>query len=210
MVTLDVDGTLTRVHGWEVLAQRAGRLQAYEQTNRRFTAREISEDEHLSDLLALAVGFDKAQVVAALEATPRIRGIAEAVQELHDRGVRVALLTHNPTYVCDWYRWKFGFDDAEGTPLEFDGGGRLDRPGLVHADKPGGLQRLLARAGLSARAVVHCGDGWADARIFPMVGAGVALNSGILEVRNAATAALQTDDLRDLLGSLDRLRQRSE
>ena len=54
LVTVDIDGTLTRVHGWREIARAFGRDAEYELSNRRFFAREIGEDEHLEDLLRIA------------------------------------------------------------------------------------------------------------------------------------------------------------
>lgn len=208
LVTVDIDGTLTTVHGWRVLAERRGRLAEYDRTNQRFFRHEIGEDEHLQDLLELAVGMREDELRAVLESTPKLSGIAEAVGALQARGTRVALLTHNPGYVCEWYRDRFGFDAFEGTPgAELDDG-RVGPVGSVHADKRSGLERLTRRLEISPDATVHVGDGWADAALFRSVGAGVALNSRLPEVRAAADVVLDTGDLRPLVDAVARLRPR--
>ncbi len=56
LVTVDIDGTLTTIHGWKVLAAAFGRRADFDQTQRRFFAHEIGEDEHLADMLAVAQG----------------------------------------------------------------------------------------------------------------------------------------------------------
>ncbi|MCI4336921.1 MAG: haloacid dehalogenase-like hydrolase [Thermoplasmata archaeon] len=205
LVTFDIDGTLTRGHGWRTIAVHTGRLPAFEATDARYRRREVGEDAHLRALLNLAKGHTTAEIAQILEATPKVAHIADAVRALRRRGSRVALLSHNPDYVCDWYRRRFGFDDAEGTP-----GTRLRGPtilpyGRVHADKGAGLARLLARAGVAPTEAVHVGDGRADARIFPRLGGGIALNSRLPEVRAAADAVLETDDLRKIVPVLARL-----
>lgn len=209
LVSFDLDGTLTRVHGWEVLASAAGRLPEYQTTNRRFLAHEIDEDRHLLDLLKLAVGIRLDEVERLLESTPKVRGIAETVIELRRRGSRVALLTHNPTYVTDWYRRRFGFDDAEGTPGASVVDGRVGDPGPGKANKMGGLAQLLERAGVPAGAAAHVGDGWADATVFRHVAAGVAFNSLQPDVDAAADAAVHADDLRAVVPVLAGLRPRA-
>lgn len=205
LVTIDIDGTLTTVHGWRFLAERVGRRVEFERSNQRFFSRATGEDEHLRELLGLATGLSREELERILVATPKVAGIAETVEELHRRGCRVALLTHNPEYVTGWYAQRFGFDDAEGTPATGFEEGRIGPPGPLHADKLGGLARLLARTGVSGRETAHVGDGWADALVFPRVGAGVALNSDLPEVERAADAALHADDLRALLPVLARL-----
>ena len=208
LVTVDIDGTLTRTHGWRGLAEAFGRLGAFEDTNRRFFAHEIGEDEHLSDLLDIVTGHTVAEVEAVVERTPKLRGIREGVSQLHDRGARVALLTHNPTYVVEWYRQTYGFDDGEGVNAQAVEGGRIGPPVGVRADKPGGLRALLARGPVPPSSVAHVGDGWSDAEVFRLVGGGVALNSPLPEVNRAADLALTTEAFPDVVLALSRLSPR--
>ena len=140
LVTVDIDGTLTRTHGWKEIAVAFGRLEGFEETNRRFFAHQIDEDVHLADLLDLATGHTVAEVEAVLERTPMLAGIAEGISQLHDRGAEVAVLTHNPTYVADWYRRTFGFDAAEGVAAQaVEGGSRSS--GRCASRQAGGLAR---------------------------------------------------------------------
>jgi len=208
LVTVDIDGTLTRTHGWKEMAEAFGRLEAFQETNRRFFAHEIGEDPHLADLLGLVTGHTVAEVLAVVERTPKLRGIREGVGRLHDLGSRVALLTHNPTYVVDWYRRTYGFDDSEGVNAQTVEGGRIGPPVAVRADKSGGLRALLVRARVAPSAVAHVGDGWSDALIFPQVGGGIALNSPLAEVNRAADLALTTEEFPDVVAALGRLAPR--
>jgi phosphoserine phosphatase len=205
LVTFDIDGTLTTVHGWRWLADRVGRRPDYEETQARFHRREIGEDEHLSNLLRLADGLTVNEVEAILESTPRIDGIAEAVGAWHARRTRVALLSHNPDYVCAWYARTFGFDGFAGTTLPSPVDGRLYLPAPVRANKLEGLAELLRLWGLRPGEVAHVGDGWADAALFPRVAAGVALNSRFPEVEAAADLVVRAGTLRDLPYQLERL-----
>jgi phosphoserine phosphatase len=208
LVTVDIDGTLTTVHGWRQIAAALGRSDRFAETNRRFFAKEIGEDEHLKDMLELVDGVPLEKVHAILESTPRLRRIGEGVRDLHEHGTRVALLTHNPPYVCEWYCRQFGFDDFEGAAVQEVVDGIIGAPRDVRADKPSGLRALLARSGTPAERVVHVGDGWADAVIFPLVGRGVALNAPRPEVRAAADLAIETDDFRELTAAIELLEPR--
>ncbi|MGP8158557.1 MAG: HAD family hydrolase [Thermoplasmata archaeon] len=202
LVTVDIDGTLTRTHGWREVAVAFGSLGAFEESQRRFSAHQIGEDTHLADLLDLATGHTVAEVEVVLDRTPKLAGIAEGIAQLHDRGTRVALLTHNPTYVADWYQRSFGFDDAESVAAQPVRAGRIGPPVGVRADKPGGLRALLTRHPTPTALVAHVGDGWSDAELFRLVGGGIALNSPYPEVNRAADLALATQDFRDVVNGL--------
>jgi phosphoserine phosphatase len=205
LVTVDIDGTLTLVHGWHEIAAAFGRLPDYESSRRRFLAHEIGEDQHLADLLDLAAGHTVAEVEAVVARTPKLTHIAEGVGALQRLGTRVALLTHNPAYVTDFYRRMYGFDDAEGSaePRILDG--VIGPTSSVRADKLGGLRTLLTRTQLASSTVVHVGDGWSDAEVFPHVGGGLALNSPFPEVERAADLCLRTQDFGDVVTALGRM-----
>ncbi|MGI0071932.1 MAG: HAD family hydrolase [Thermoplasmata archaeon] len=205
LVTVDIDGTLTTVHGWKVIADALGRGEQYAWTQRRFAAGAIGEDEHLQNMLAVTEGRTVAEIEAALSATPRLAGIVEGVRAFHERGCRVALLTHNPPFVCEWYRRTFGFDDFEGTSGPSVADGIVQPLQVVRADKPSGLRALLLRHGVSADRVVHVGDGRADVAIFRLVGRGVALNSGLPDVERAADLALRATDFRAVVRAVSAL-----
>jgi phosphoserine phosphatase len=209
LVTVDIDGTLTRGHGWETISDRLGRRAEFDRTNRRYLDREIGEDAHLADLLRIAQGARRAEVEDALASTPRVRGIRAGVEALHGAGRRVALLTHNPGYVCAWYQARFGFDDFEGNRTQHVTRGRIGPPGRVHAGKLPGVRRLAQRAGVGLSEVVHVGDSWVDAEVFPRVGRGIALNTSSPEVRAAADVSMRTDDFRAVVRRIDRLAPRS-
>ncbi|MCI4363272.1 MAG: HAD hydrolase family protein, partial [Thermoplasmata archaeon] len=165
--------------------------------------------EHLRGLLALARGHSATEIGEILERSPRIAGIRETIAALHARGARVALLTHNPGYVCDWYVRRYSLDGASGTPIPPDHDGLLQDPGPLRPDKLGGLARLLRRWDLSANATAHVGDGRADARVFPFVGAGIAFNSSDELVARAADAVVRAETLESILPVLERLPPRT-
>jgi phosphoserine phosphatase len=208
LVTVDIDGTLTRVHGWRAIAAAVGRSAEFDRTQAQFFTRAIGEDRHLANLLRIARGVPLAAVESALRSTPRIARIAEGVRRLQAAGSRVALLTHNPPYVCRWYVRRFGFDDFEGAGAQSVVDGVIGRPREVRAGKAAGLRRLAARSRTTPARVVHIGDGWADAAIFRLAGRGVALNSTLADVERAADLVLRTSDFRVVARAVERLAPR--
>ena len=166
-----------------------------------------SEDEHLRRLLDIARGIPISKVHGILESTPKLAGIAETVLEIDRRGAVAVLLSHNPHYVCEWYARRFGFVAWDGmqdgsAPEVVDG--IVQPPGPVRVGKVAGLSRLLERYQVAPREAVHVGDGRADAELFPRLGLGVALNSQLPEVNDAADVVLELADLRGFSPSSDR------
>jgi len=202
LVTVDIDGTLTTVHGWKAIAESLGRLPQFERTQRRFLDQEIGEDEHLEEMLEIVAGTPWTEVENALATTPRIAKISDGVEAFHAQGSRVALLTHNPPYVCEWYCRRFGFDDFEGTGAQAIVGGLVQAPENVHADKPSGLRRLVTRYHITPEQVVHIGDGWADSALFARVGRFVALNSTIPDVERVADLVLHSRDFTEVAAAV--------
>jgi phosphoserine phosphatase len=210
LVTVDIDGTLTLVHGWRVIAERFGCVARYERAMARIRAREAGEDETISELVSLAEGHTVSEVEQVLETTPRLSGIPEGIRRLHRERMWVSLLTHNPPYVTDWYRAFGGFDSAGGMRGSQPTDPKIGRPVGVGADKLGGLASLVARHGVNPREVVHVGDAGPDAAIFPLVGGGIALNARSASVRRAADLALETTDFGAVVSAILELPARAE
>jgi phosphoserine phosphatase len=208
LVTFDIDGTLTLVHGWQVLAERFGRRPEYERAMARVRSGEAGEDETISALLRIAEGHTVPEVETVLSQTPKLSNIPEGVGRLHAEGVLAALLTHNPAYVTTWYRRFGGFDDAGGLRGLQATEPRIGPPVDVHTDKLGCLAEMLHRHHIDLGDVIHVGDARPDAMVFEHVGAGVALNAKSPAVESAADLALRTTDFLDVVEALSGLRRR--
>lgn len=210
LVTVDIDGTLTLVHGWRALAEAFGRTNQYERAMARFRAGEAGEDGTIASLLEIAEGRTVAEVERVLAATPKLTGIPEGVHRLHSEGIAVGLLTHNPAYVTDWYRRFGGFDDAGGLRGTQPTEPSLGAPIGVRTDKLGALREMQARQAVAPGSVVHVGDARADAAVFPHVGGGVSLNAKTPDVAKVADLAIRTTDFGAVVTALLRLPSRPE
>jgi phosphoserine phosphatase len=208
LVTVDIDGTLTTVHGWREIATARGRRREYDRAHRRIIAGIEDEDAHLRGLFAFAEGLTRHRLEQILESTPKLAGISETVRRLHLKGARVALLTHNPPYVTRWYCRSFGFDAGTGGWGSSLHKGRIGVAGRVRADKVRGLRALERKFGVPARSICHVGDAWPDARLAPLVGGFVAFNPDAARVARTADRVVRSRDLRDILPVLDRLAPR--
>jgi phosphoserine phosphatase len=205
LVTVDIDGTLTLGHGWATMAERFGRTPLYSRTQEAYRAGTIGEDEHLRNLFAVTEGESVASVAKVLQETPKVAGIDEGVRTLHGLGAKVALLTHNPAHITDWYVRRFGMDGADGlagSPPIVDG--IISRVDRVRSDKVGGLDRLCAQFQVGRREVAHVGDGRADALVFPLVGLGIAFGAQLPDVRAAADICVDVPEFREVVRVLER------
>jgi phosphoserine phosphatase len=204
LVCVDIDGTLTRGHGWATMADRLGRVPLYAQTAALYRAGKVDEDTHLQNLFAITEGVSLADLSAILEATPKVGGIERGVRRLHELGANVALLTHNPTFITDWYLRKFGFDAADGlrgSPPVVDGViARAERP---RSDKVGGLDRLCGHFGVTRLDAAHVGDGRADALVFPLVALGIAFGTTLPDVRAAADVCVDVPEFPEVVRVLE-------
>ena len=198
MVTFDIDGTLTRGHGWAHIARSLGKDAEYAATPEAFLRGKESEEVHLVNLLNLAAGVPLTALEVLLEETPKLSGISETVGDLTARGVIPALLTHNPSYVCRWYCRTFGFAGFSGSEQEVRGG-VIQPVHLAEADKVGGLRSLTQRWGIPPEATLHVGDAPADVAVADFTGGFVALNADREGVRARADRVLLTEDLRDVI-----------
>jgi phosphoserine phosphatase len=208
LVTFDIDGTLTLQHGWEAIASALGRADQYAHVMDQFRTGRVSEDVQINRLLNLAAGHTVAEVQAAVAATPKLARIADGVRLLHEAGVRVGLLTHNPDYVTRWYRSEFGFDDAGGLVGAQEEGPPIGPAVGLRADKPAGLAQMLARYPAPPDTVVHVGDASPDAWMFPRVGGGVALNAKSVAVEEAADLSLRSADCLEVATAVLRMPRR--
>lgn len=198
LVSFDIDGTIAVGHGWRAIARARWLEEEFDEAQELFTQGRTTEDQHLRRLLNFARGMTVREVFRVLEHTRHLPHLAETVQALHARGVQVALLTHNPAYICQWYAEHFGFDLWAGV-LQRVSKGRVEAVHRLHVDKRAGLGLLLLRTGVAPFEAAHLGDGLADARVFPHVATGVALNSRVPEVRRASDLTADTLDARSLL-----------
>lgn len=210
LVTVDIDGTLTIGHGWRFVAVAFGRAGQYDRAMARVRSREAGEDETIAALLAIAEGHTVREVETIVAATPKLSGIPEGVRRLHGEGTEVALLTHNPPYVTDWYRRFAGFDDAGGLRGTQPTEPKIGPPLKVWTDKLGSLREMAARRGIPPSNVVHVGDSRPDAAVFPFVGGGIALNAEHPDVVRAADLALKTHDFGELVSAILALPARRE
>ena len=137
---------------------------------------------------------------AALAHASWIDGIADGVAALRGAGSYIALATVTWSFAAEAVACRYGFDAWSGTEMDHDGGvlaGSVRR-NFDAGDNAAFVETVCAERGVSPAAAAAVGDSRSDIPTFEVVGFSVALN-GDPAARAAATTALDTDDLGDVL-----------
>lgn len=205
-VAFDLDGTLlSRTTVSLYLAERLGQTAALDGLEQAFVSGRISSRVIADASAAGYAGRTVAEITGLLEEAPWIRGLAPAVATLREAGTAVLVATITWRFAAEFLRRRHGFDAVCGTPIEIEGDvvtGRVARY-FEEQDKRDFVTGWCADNDVQLRDVVAVGDSRSDLPLFAAVGRSVALNA-TRQARAAATDALDTDDLRDVLPLLRR------
>jgi phosphoserine phosphatase len=201
VVFFDLDGTLLRGTSVSLItAEWLGRRGALDELERRYRDGAISNTAVADTSAAWFEGRSTVEVAEVLEPGPWIGGIADTVGALRTAGAHVALATVTWRFAAEAVAARFGFDECCGTEMAV-ADGRLRGTVSRHCeaeDKAAFVEAVCERRGLSPDEGAAVGDSRSDLPVFERVGFSVALNADAT-ARAAATTALDTDDLRDVL-----------
>jgi Cu2+-exporting ATPase len=126
------------------------------------------------------------RVLGAVAAEDEIRPeAAEAVQELHRLGLRVAMITGDAQAVADSVARRIGIDDVAAQVLP--------------ADKADAVKRFQA----GGRRVAMVGDGVNDAPALAQADVGIAIGAGTDVAVESAGIVLVRNDPRDVVGAIE-------
>jgi phosphoserine phosphatase len=180
LVVLDVDSTLIREEGIDVLADRAGMGDRVREITARAMAGELDFAESLRQRVALLAGLPMVEVCAVRDALRLTPGARTFVRTLHRLGFHVGVVSGGFTVFTDRFVDELGLDFAAANELEVSGDqltGRLigelvDRPGKARA-----LERFADQFGVPLSQTVAVGDGANDIDMLERAGLGIAFNA---------------------------------
>jgi phosphoserine phosphatase len=180
LVVLDVDSTLIREEGIDVLADRAGMGDRVREITERAMAGELDFAESLRQRVALLAGLPMVEVCAVRDALRLTPGARTFVRTLHRLGFHVGVVSGGFTVFTDRFVDELGLDFAAANELEVSGDqltGRLigelvDRPGKARA-----LERFADQFGVPLSQTVAVGDGANDIDMLERAGLGIAFNA---------------------------------
>lgn len=172
-MTLDLDGTLLphdttfaailRDHGHAAFAQ---------ETDQAYFAGRLSLEDCFWAQWARVQPLTLADLHRSLRKAAWLDGIGDGVARLKAAGLRVCLLTDQPS-TCTDFLGRWGLTDAICSPVAVKDGKQVAID--ARFDKLENLRRRLAEWRLPASRVCHVGNGGNDIPVFGAVGGSVAV-----------------------------------
>jgi phosphoserine phosphatase len=180
LVVLDVDSTLIRDEGIDVLAVRAGVGEQVADVTERAMVGELDFADSLRERVALLAGLPLEEVVATRDALRLTPGARTFVRTLRRLGFHVGVVSGGFTVFTDRFVDELDLDFAAANELEVvDGkltgrvvGGVVDRAGKARA-----LERFAEQFGVPLSQTVAVGDGANDIDMLEAAGLGIAFNA---------------------------------
>lgn len=206
VVAFDLDGTLLRRTTITLLlAEHFDHVHAIEELERAFAAGEIS-NRVIADVSATF--YDRrrtSEIMPVFAGADWIDGLAETVRRLKEAGTQVLIATITWRLAAEFLRERYGLAGASGTELQINGGvveGKVIRYFDEH-DKLRFVEAWCSERGIPLADVAAVGDSRSDLPLFGQVGRAVAINA-TPDARQAASVAIDTEDLRAVLPLLER------
>lgn len=183
LVTLDLDGTLIPHDTvFAAVLRDQGRGADVAASDARYEAGAITLEQCFWEQWGWVQPLTLADIHRGLRKATWLPGIAEGVARLKAEGIRVALLTDQPSTFTDFLgRW--GLTDAICSPVTVKEGKQVAID--ARFDKLANLRKRLREWGVPESRVCHVGNGVNDIPVFRAMGGSVAV-FGNPEVKAAA------------------------
>lgn len=173
LVTLDLDGTLI-AHDttFASILRETGHPEAAAEADRAYFEGRMTLEECFWSQWRLVQPLSLAELHRALRKAPWLPGIGDGVRRLKEAGLRVCLLTDQPS-TCTDFLARWGLQDAICSPVEVRDGRQASLD--ARFDKLANLRRRLAEWRIPEERVCHVGNGPNDIPVFGAVGGSVAV-----------------------------------
>lgn len=183
LVTLDLDGTLMPNDTvFAAILRDQGFAKEVEASDAAYFAGKTTLEECFWEQWALVQRLTLADLHRSLRKATWLPGIAEGVARLKAAGLRVCLLTDQPS-TCTDFLGRWGLTDAICSQVKVKEGQQVSIDASF--DKLANLRRRLAEWKVPESRVCHVGNGSNDIPVFRAVGGAVAVFDN-QDVRKAA------------------------
>lgn len=205
LLVMDVDSTLIREEVIDLLGETAGKGQQVAEITERAMRGELDFAQALAERVGLLAGLPETvldQVFAQLHPNP---GAQELIDELHQRGYKVGLVSGGFHETVDRLASQLGIDYVKANRLEIKEGkltGRTLGDIVTKEVKVTMLETWAGENGLSLADTIAMGDGANDLPMIKKAGIGIAYNAKPV-VRAEAPYQINNPDLYQVIGILD-------
>lgn len=208
LIVLDVDSTLTRDEGIDLLAESVSPETAAEVAGiTAATMRgELDFEESLRRRVAALKGVGEEAVAAATAQVRLTEGAHELVAALHAHGHLVGAVSGGFHQMIDPLAAELGLDFHSANTLEVRGGfltGALVGAIIDAEAKAATMKQWAASNSIDLANTVAIGDGGNDVVMLRQAGLGIAFMAKPV-ARQAADVVIDVPDLREVLGVLER------
>jgi phosphoserine phosphatase len=201
LVSFDLDGTILRGRILDYARIPEALHRKIQETDNLMDEGEIGYEESLQIEYAHFSGMRVDGIAPDPDKLPLINDLDETIERLKRVGVRVVILTDDPSFAAEPLRTR-GFQDIIASEAEISNG-MLTGVIKILANKLVGLRGYCARHGIELASCAHVGDWTNDIVVFKNVGLSVAFNASEESVSKAATYTVNSDSLLDVYGVLE-------
>jgi phosphoserine phosphatase len=189
LVTLDLDGTLLPHDTvFAAILRDQGFAKEVAASDAAYEAGRTTLEECFWEQWRLIQPLTLADLHRSLRKASWLPGIDTGVQRLKDAGLRVCLLTDQPS-TCTDFLGRWGLTEAICSPVTVKDGRQVAIDGRF--DKLANLRRRLPEWNVHEPRVCHVGNGVNDVPVFGSVGGSVAV-FGHPEVRRSARSWVES------------------
>ena len=200
LVSFDVDGTILRGRILYYLRVPKSLHDEIVLQDALFDQGKLGYEQEIQIQYDLLSGMNVDEITPDPEDLPLISDLQATVEKLKRSGVRVVILTDNPTFAALPFR-SYGFQDIIGSEIAVENGVLTGRMKVL-TNKLTGLQEYCERQGIELGSCAHVGDWVNDIVVFRAVGLSVAFNPSNEEVSRAATCTVRSNSLLDVYNVL--------
>ena len=205
LLVMDVDSTLIREEGIDLLGEKAGVGSEVADITERAMRGELDFRQALFERVALLKGLPETIFEDVLREMHFTQGARELVETLHARGYKVGLVSGGFHETVDSLAKELGIDYVKANRLEVKDGkltGRVLGDIVTKETKKNCLEQWAGENGLGLSETVAMGDGANDLPMIQTAGIGIAFCAKPI-VKEQAPYQINTADLTQVLALLD-------
>ncbi len=206
LVTLDLDGTLTRERSiWEYIHKQLGKWYGFaEKYQTQFLAGKISYEEFCEGDAHVWKGMRVDELLEIVKTVPFHPGVDELISYLKQKRLKLSMVSSCLSLLSNWVHEKYGFDYSVSNDLLHENGILTGKVKIqVNYDKKAGwVGKILKRFGVKPEEAIAIGDSRGDIDMFQMVGFSIAFNSSCQDLDKIASVCISSKDLVDIIPRL--------